>query len=82
MINSLRTLTENSENIEYVWSPASGEGYPFAPGKYSAKAFESAFDIDLDHNRDGVYDDDDDPYSPYYPGDEFVDWIGISVFSN
>jgi hypothetical protein len=23
----------------------------------------------------------DDPYDPYYPGDEFVDWIGLSVYT-
>ena len=23
----------------------------------------------------------DDPYSPYYPGDEYVDWVGASIYS-
>jgi hypothetical protein len=22
----------------------------------------------------------DDPYSPYYPGDEYVDWVGASLY--
>ena len=34
----------------------------------------------LDTNRDGRVTEADDPYTPYYPGDEFVDWIGISVY--
>ena len=29
---------------------------------------------------DGVVNQNDDPYSPYYPGDEYVDWVGISVY--
>jgi hypothetical protein len=24
--------------------------------------------------------DKDDPYTPYWPGDEWVDWIGMSLF--
>jgi hypothetical protein len=34
----------------------------------------------LDTNRDGQFDVLDDPYSAYYPGDDVVDWIGLSTF--
>jgi len=34
----------------------------------------------LDTNRDGNFDDKDDPYSPFYPGDEYVDWVGTSIY--
>jgi hypothetical protein len=23
----------------------------------------------------------DDPYDPFYPGDEYVDWVGLSVYT-
>ena len=28
-----------------------------------------------------VFDKFDDPYAPYYPGDDVVDWVGITVYS-
>lgn len=34
----------------------------------------------LDTNRNGQLDGGDDPYSPWYPGDDLVDWIGISLY--
>ena len=34
----------------------------------------------LDTNRNGLIDVGDDPYSPYYPGDEWVDWVGLSLY--
>lgn len=34
----------------------------------------------LDTNHDGVLNNLDSPYSPYYPGDQYIDWIGISVY--
>ncbi len=34
----------------------------------------------LDTNGDGKLDMSDDMYTPYYPGDEWVDWVGMSIF--
>jgi hypothetical protein len=34
----------------------------------------------LDTNNDGVLNDRDDPYLPYWPGSDFVDWVGLSVY--
>jgi len=34
----------------------------------------------LDTNNNGQLDGGDDPYSPWYPGDDQVDWIGISLY--
>lgn len=33
----------------------------------------------LDTNKDGVFNAADDAFSPYYPGDPYVDWIGLSL---
>lgn len=59
-----------------VWAPNSGNGYPF--GTNSSKLPEDL--ALLDTNKDGKVDASDDPYAPYYPGDEFVDWVGMSVY--
>ena len=37
------------------------------------------FDRALDTNGNGRLDNEDDPYSPYYPGDAWVDWVFIKV---
>jgi hypothetical protein len=34
----------------------------------------------LDTNHDGVLDGRDDPYAPYYPGDDAVDWVGMTLY--
>lgn len=61
-----------------VWSPNLGSGYPnqatLLPGSDPAE-FAA-----LDTNGDGRLTKLDDPYSPFYPGDDYVDWIGISVY--
>ena len=33
----------------------------------------------LDTNKNGILDAGDDAFSPYYPGDQYVDWIGVSL---
>jgi hypothetical protein len=58
-----------------VWSPSSSNGYP-----YGGRALSAPDLALLDTNGNGVLDAGDDPYSPYYPGDEFVDWVGTSVY--
>lgn len=69
-----------------VWSPVYGAGYPFGGalgGQQSLGSIAtSAGPTDarrLDTNRSGRLDAGDDPYSPYYPGDRAVDWVGLSM---
>ncbi|KAJ3075338.1 hypothetical protein HDU98_008421 [Podochytrium sp. JEL0797] len=69
-------LGANKDKVAFIWSPNSGNGYPF-----SKNPPVSAADLKLlDTNSNGVVDEFDDPYSPYYPGDEYVDWVGMSVY--
>ncbi|KAI8927683.1 glycoside hydrolase superfamily [Entophlyctis helioformis] len=71
-------LRRDAPQTALVWGPSSGNGYPYrtiTPTTVSAADFAL-----LDTTKDGVVDAKDDPYSPYYPGDEFVDWIGMSVY--
>jgi beta-mannanase len=65
---------ENKDNYAFIWAPNSGNGYPF--GNFTGDA--ASIQI-LDTNGDGVVGPEDDPYSPYYPGNEWVDWVGFSV---
>ncbi|KAJ3113470.1 hypothetical protein HDU96_003374 [Phlyctochytrium bullatum] len=69
--------------IAFVWAPNSGNGYPYPGGAFSPVVGNAA-DAEriraLDSNGDGVFDGKDDAYSPYYPGDEYVDWVGLSIY--
>jgi len=62
-----------------VWAPNYGGGYPFAGGRYETSPQSNDFNI-LDTNHDGHLDGNDDMYAPYYPGDDVVDWVGMSIY--
>jgi hypothetical protein len=62
-----------------LWAPNQGLGYPFAGGRYEAPEGSVARGA-LDTNADGVLDGTDDPYAPYWPGDDAVDWVGMSLY--
>ncbi|APV45119.1 hypothetical protein Dform_01800 [Dehalogenimonas formicexedens] len=62
-----------------IWAPNNGGGYPFTGGQYEAKTGTPDFKT-LDTNGDGKLDQQDDPYAPYYPGDNYVDWVGMSLY--
>ena len=61
---------------DMVWAPNAGNGYPWDTNN-GLTASNLAL---LDTNHYGVVDAGDDPYSPYYPGDDYVDWIGASNY--
>lgn len=62
-----------------MWAPNYGGGYPFTGGRYAAKPGTAAYRA-LDTNHDGVVNQRDDPYSPYWPGNDAVDWVGLSLY--
>jgi hypothetical protein len=57
-----------------AWAPNEGSGYPFPVGTYASA------DVSLDTNGDGEISRADDPYAPYWPGDDAVDWVGMSLY--
>lgn len=66
-----------------VWSPVYGSGYPFR----EETGADSEIDLSgsrqlapLDTNGNGRLDEGDDPYAPYYPGDDAVDWTGLFLY--
>ena len=75
-------------NAGMVWGVANFEGYPFSHNGNNLAAYlassaphGTAEDFNaMDTNNDGILTDTDDPYGPYYPGDEVVDWTGSSLY--
>ncbi|MHA7144561.1 glycoside hydrolase family 26 protein [Arthrobacter sp. TmT3-37] len=62
-----------------MWAPNYAGGYPFAGGTYEALPGATGF-AELDTTADGFLTAFDDPYAPYYPGDDAVDWVGMSLY--
>ena len=67
------------EGAAMIWAPNYGAGYPFSGGRYEALPDTPAFAA-LDTDADGTLTTADDPYAPYYPGDDAVDWVGMSLY--
>ncbi|TPX42634.1 mannan endo-1,4-beta-mannosidase [Synchytrium endobioticum] len=59
-----------------MWAPNTGLYYPWTPNAQTSSADLTL----LDTNQDGVFNVADDPYTPYWPGPEYVDWVGLSVY--
>ena len=62
-----------------MWAPNDGAGYPFTGGPYGATA-DSPDIASLDTDGDGALTRADDPYAPYWPGADAVDWVGMSLY--
>ncbi|KAJ3055340.1 hypothetical protein HK097_010840 [Rhizophlyctis rosea] len=65
--------------LAVVWAPNSSNGYPFSGLEWSVTNTSADYRV-LDTNKDGALNGLDDPYSPYYPGDDLVDWVGFSAY--
>lgn len=63
-----------------VWGPNLGINYPFLNGGVPLPANGSANFLALDTVADGVINHLDDPYTPFYPGDAYVDWVAVSLY--
>jgi hypothetical protein len=75
------TVHAGTSDALMVWSPGYGAGYPFGE---SAGRLRNLSPVDVakaDTNGDGQLTGADDPYGPYWPGAEAVDWVGLSMFS-
>ena len=62
-----------------LWAPNHGEGYPYLGGTHQAKPGSPA-ETALDTDGDGRLGPGDDPYGPYWPGADNVDWVGMSLY--
>ncbi|KAI9202064.1 glycoside hydrolase superfamily [Polychytrium aggregatum] len=61
-----------------MWSPNPGGSYPW--GANITPQNNPDFKL-LDSNGDGVITELDDPYGPYWPGSDYVDWVGLSLYT-
>lgn len=78
-IRIARAIRANCPLTSLVWAPNTSEGYPFPLNNQPVVANTDELRA-MDTNNDGVVTAADDPYEPYYPGDEWVDWVGMSVY--
>ena len=82
-IKAFRLIANTIHNLApqtaMVWAPNYGGGYPFSGGQFEARPDNPDFEL-LDTNHDGKLNMNDDPYGPYYPGDDAVDWVGMSLY--
>ncbi|MET4592412.1 OpgC domain-containing protein [Arthrobacter sp. 754] len=62
-----------------VWEPYVGRDYPFERNRNAPAAGSEGFAL-LDTNSDGAWDGTDSAYAPYYPGDNAVEWAGLSAY--
>lgn len=65
--------------IRTVWMPAQGTDYPFRADSDRGTTDPQVF-RELDTDGDGRLTSSDDPYQPYYPGDDVVDWGGLAAY--
>jgi hypothetical protein len=84
------TIHSTATNTAMVWAPNYGGDYPF--GVYrgmSRSTYTNGYGTLadwylLDSNGDGVLTNGnvlrDDPYAPFYPGDRYVDWVGMTLY--
>lgn len=61
-----------------VWSPTAEKDYPFQAA--TSRPPKGVPLSSLDTNGDGIWETGDSAFDPYYPGDDVVDWIGLSVY--
>jgi|GEM_PF-1590489 len=75
-----QAIHQRTSRTALIWAPNHGAGYPFPfGGPYRAQPGTPDFAV-LDTDGDGVLTQADDMYGPYYPGDDVVDWVGMTLY--
>lgn len=76
-------LDAAAPHVETVWSPVYGSGYPYREeqGADGDIGLPDEVDVEpLDTDGNGRLAPGDDPYGPYFPGDDVVDWVGLTLY--
>lgn len=74
------TVHDGDSEALMVWAPSYGSGYPFGLAEGRLDSISETDLAKLDTDGDGEITESDDPYEPYYPGDDVVDWVGLTMF--
>ncbi|WKN50263.1 OpgC domain-containing protein [Nocardioides sp. Arc9.136] len=69
-----------TDHAAMVWSPVYGAGYPFGAAYGDVDPDRVADVRSLDTDGDQQLDGRDDPYAPYWPGADAVDWVGLTLY--
>lgn len=83
LAEEVRAVDSRAEWAAMVWAPVYGSGYPFREPGRTEGALDDVISRERgrwDTNGNGRLDAGDDPYLPYYPGDDWVDWVGLSMY--
>ncbi|KAJ3352054.1 hypothetical protein GGF32_003990 [Allomyces javanicus] len=73
-----KAVRAKAPSTTLVWAPNAPLGYPWS-GSFGAKPGSADYRA-MDTNGDGSVNALDDPFLPFYPGSDWVDWIGVSAF--
>ncbi|KAJ3150066.1 hypothetical protein HDU86_006790 [Geranomyces michiganensis] len=80
-VTIMRQVVGDPSKVAFLWSPNSSNGYPFVGGAHHPSTHNDTSILKLlDTNKDNKFDMWDDPYSPFYPGDDYVSWVGLSMY--
>ncbi|KAI9341757.1 glycoside hydrolase superfamily [Obelidium mucronatum] len=83
-VRMFRRVTEfvrkHTNMTAMVWGPNIGITYPFVGGGSTPIPTSGPNFIAMDTNNDGEINSLDDPYTPFYPGDDVVDWVALSLY--
>ncbi|TPX40860.1 hypothetical protein SeMB42_g03833 [Synchytrium endobioticum] len=75
--NAVRAVTNGTA---MMWSPQILPNGQYSLNPTATGPIDSVNFKALDTNGDGQINSRDDPYTPYWPGEAFVDWIGTSIY--
>ncbi|KAI8809460.1 glycoside hydrolase superfamily [Cladochytrium replicatum] len=78
-IKMYEAIHKYTDKVAFVWSPNTVSGYPFPGGEFAPAPGSEDFKA-MDTNNDNVLDAKDDGYAPFYPGDQYVDYVSLSVY--
>ncbi len=71
--------TTDDAGTVMVWQPYLGRDYPFERHRNAPAPGSDGF-ARLDTNGDGTWSGADAAYAPYYPGDDAVEWVGLTAY--
>ncbi|KAJ3155574.1 hypothetical protein HDU89_006540 [Geranomyces variabilis] len=79
IVTAVRAADPSTQKgVSFIWAPNVFGGYPY-DNSMTAAVSPTEFAA-LDTNKDGKLTALDDGYAPFYPGSDFVDWVGLSTY--